>query len=82
MKLSPHVRDGYVIVAPVNQRVFEQLADAIGHPEWKSDAPLAEHASRAAPWGVRMAEIEQWTHAPDARRCEDARMKAGVPCSR
>src|SRR5258707_14682926 len=34
-------RDGFVIVAPVNQRNFEQLADAVGQPGWKSDPRFA-----------------------------------------
>ena len=40
-------RDGFVIVAPVNQRNFEQLADAVGHPEWKADPQLAARGSLA-----------------------------------
>ncbi len=75
-------RDGFVIVAPVNQRNFEQLADAVGHPEWKTEPPFADHKTRVANWDLLMAEIEQWTRTKSARACEDILMRAGVPCSR
>ncbi|MFZ5779502.1 MAG: CaiB/BaiF CoA transferase family protein [Pseudomonadota bacterium] len=75
-------RDGFVIVAPVNQRNFEQLADAIGRPEWKSDARFATVDARVANWDDLMAAIEAWTAARGARDCEDILMTAGVPCSR
>jgi crotonobetainyl-CoA:carnitine CoA-transferase CaiB-like acyl-CoA transferase len=75
-------RDGFVIVAPVNQRNFEQLADAVGHGEWKSDPRFATLTARTRHWDAMMAAIEQWTSARGARDCEDLLMTAGVPCSR
>ena len=75
-------RDGFVIVAPVNQRNFEQLADATGHPEWKSDPRFATVAARTTHWDALMAAVEGWTSTQTARACEDRLMKAGVPCSR
>jgi len=75
-------RDGFVIVAPVNQRNFEQLADAVGHAEWKADPRFASLAARTTNWDAMMAAIEQWTGARSARDCEDILMAAGVPCSR
>lgn len=75
-------RDGFVIVAPVNQRNFEQLADAVGCPEWKTDPRFATVAARTAHWDTLMAAIEDWTGTRAARDCEDLLMAAGVPCSR
>ncbi|MDI1285538.1 MAG: CoA transferase [Reyranella sp.] len=75
-------RDGFVIVAPVNQRNFEQLADAVGHPEWKADPRFATIAARTTHWDALMAAIEGWTAPRPARQCEDLLMAAGVPCSR
>lgn len=75
-------RDGFVIVAPVNQRNFEQLADATGHPEWKTDPRFATVAARTTHWDALMEAVEGWTSARAARECEDKLMKAGVPCSR
>jgi len=74
--------DGFVIVAPVNQRNFEQLADAMGCPEWKTDPRFATVAARTTHWDALMAAIEDWTATRAARDCEDLLMAAGVPCSR
>jgi len=43
-------RDGFVIVAPISQRNFEQLADAIGHPDWKTDVRFATAQARSTHW--------------------------------
>ena len=75
-------RDGFVIVAPVNQRNFEQLADAVGCPEWKTDPRFATVAARTAHWDALMSAIENWTATRAARDCEEMLMAAGVPCSR
>jgi len=75
-------RDGFVIVAPVNQRNFEQLADAVGQPGWKSDPRFATPKARTANWDALMEGTGLWTKTRSARSCEDILMKAGVPCSR
>lgn len=75
-------RDGFVIVAPVNQRNFEQLADAVGHPDWKTDPRFTTVAARTTHWDALMAAIEKWTSTRAARECEAMLMAAGVPCSR
>jgi crotonobetainyl-CoA:carnitine CoA-transferase CaiB-like acyl-CoA transferase len=75
-------RDGCVIVAPVNQRNFEQRANAVGKPEWKSDPRFATQHARTANWDALMEGTEHWTQSRSARSCEDILMKAGVPCSR
>jgi CoA:oxalate CoA-transferase len=77
-----HARDGFVIVAPISQRNFEQLADATGHPEWINDARFATVPARSAHWTTLMEEVERWTRQRPARQCEDTLMAAGVPCSR
>lgn len=66
----------------MNQRNFEQLADAVGCPEWKADPRFATVAARTAHWDALMAAIETWTSPRPARQCEDLLMAAGVPCSR
>lgn len=40
--------DGYLIVAASNDRLFVKLADALGHPEWKSDPRFATNPQRDA----------------------------------
>jgi CoA:oxalate CoA-transferase len=75
-------RDGFVIVAPVNQRNFEQLADATGNATWRTDPRFAADKARQANWEALMAAIEGWTSRRSARECEEILMAAGVPCSR
>jgi len=75
-------QDGFVIVAPVNQRNFEQLAVATGNPGWKADLRFKTGDVRSANWDTLMNEVESWTRTRPARECENTLMAAGVPCSR
>lgn len=74
--------DGFVIVAPVNQRNFEQMADATGNPGWKDDPRFKTGDVRATNWTKLMDGVEAWTVVRSARECENTLMAAGVPCSR
>lgn len=74
--------DGFVMVAPVNQKNFISLAQVTEHPEWLEDDRFATIGQREQHWSELMAEIEQWTVTRSARDCEDILMRAGVPCSR
>jgi crotonobetainyl-CoA:carnitine CoA-transferase CaiB-like acyl-CoA transferase len=74
--------DGFVNVAPVNQRNFEQLATATGNTQWITDARFASTASRSANYEALISELEKWTSTRSALECEQSLMKAGVPCSR
>lgn len=40
--------DGHVIIATFNDREFQRLADALGHPEWKADPRFSTNAARVA----------------------------------
>jgi crotonobetainyl-CoA:carnitine CoA-transferase CaiB-like acyl-CoA transferase len=42
------VRDGYVIIAPFNDREFVRLAAALGRPEWSQDPRFATNGGRIA----------------------------------
>lgn len=75
-------KDGFVIVAPVNQRNFEQMAVATGNPGWISDARFKTSDARSTNWDALMSGVEAWTQTRPARECEDLLMAAGVPCSR
>jgi CoA:oxalate CoA-transferase len=74
--------DGFVIVAPVNQKNFENLAIVVGRPEWNQDARFSTITAREQNWQLLMSLIEEWTRTRSAQDCEDIMMKAGVPCSR
>ncbi|MEQ8348205.1 MAG: CaiB/BaiF CoA-transferase family protein [Sneathiellaceae bacterium] len=75
-------QDGYVIVAMVNQRNFEQVAAAVGQPDWVVDPRFRDVAARLENWELLMQEIERWTIARPAAACESELMAAGVPCAR
>lgn len=74
--------DGYVIAVPITGRIFERLADGIGHPEWKEDARFNTQLAREKNWPVLMDLVEAWTRHRTAADCEQTLMAAGVPCAR
>lgn len=74
--------DGFVMVNPVNQTNFENMADAMGHPEWKQDERFRNNRVRENNWSILMAEVEKWTQQRSAIECEEILMRGRVPCSR
>jgi CoA:oxalate CoA-transferase len=74
--------DGFVMAAPVNQKNFESLAEAMGRPGLKDDVRFSTIQAREQNWSALMNEIEVWTIGRSAQSCEDILMRAGVPCSR
>ena len=74
--------DGYVVTAPTSQKNFDQLARAVGHPEWIDDPRFAKTRTREAHWADLMRLIEQWTEKRTGRECEDVLLAGGVPCTR
>lgn len=74
-------RDGFVIIAPINEKNFQDLAHAVGRPEWLSDPRFKELNDRRQNWDQLTAEIESWTSARSALECEEHLSEAGVPCS-
>ncbi|MFN0161171.1 MAG: CaiB/BaiF CoA transferase family protein [Burkholderiales bacterium] len=73
--------DGDVIVAPITQRNFHALAEAIGRPELRSDERFARIATRSRHWRELMGEIETWTRTRRVAECLRVLEAAGVPCS-
>jgi len=49
--------DGHIIIATFNDREFQRLADALGHPEWKVDPTYATNGGRVANRAAIKAEI-------------------------
>ena len=75
-------KDGFIIIAAVNQNNFENLFAAIGRPEWKGDPRFATNAARLAHWDELFGLVELWTQEHTAEACETILTAAGVPCSR
>jgi CoA:oxalate CoA-transferase len=74
--------DGHVIIAPISQKNFEQMADAMQQPELKTDERFATNAGRVRYWTELMAIIEQWTEQRGGIEIESIMDAGGVPCSR
>jgi CoA:oxalate CoA-transferase len=74
--------DGYVIAVPITGRIFERLADLLGHPEWKDDTRFNTQLEREKNWPVLMSLVEEWTRVKPAAEVETALMAAGIPCAR
>lgn len=51
--------DGHVIIATFNDREFVRLADALGHPEWKTDPRFATNGARVANRPLIKAAVAQ-----------------------
>jgi crotonobetainyl-CoA:carnitine CoA-transferase CaiB-like acyl-CoA transferase len=74
--------DGFVMVAPGNQPTFEAMANAMGHPEWITDARFRTHGDRSRNYTELMALAEAWTSQRSAAECEEILMAGKVPCAR
>lgn len=74
--------DGFIMVAPTSPRNFEQLSEAVGHPEWREDPRFLTNADRNANWPALLALTEEWTRERSAAEAEDILSRHGVPCAR
>jgi crotonobetainyl-CoA:carnitine CoA-transferase CaiB-like acyl-CoA transferase len=75
-------KDGHVIIAPISQKNFEQMADAIGRPDLKTDVRFATNAARVKNWIELMTLIERWTERHSGIEIESIMDANSVPCSR
>jgi crotonobetainyl-CoA:carnitine CoA-transferase CaiB-like acyl-CoA transferase len=75
-------RDGHVIIAPISQKNFEQMADAIERPDLKTDVRFSTNQARVQNWTELMTLIEQWTEQRSGIDIESIMDANSVPCSR
>lgn len=75
-------RDGFLLIAPISQRIFEALAHCTGHPEWLTDERFVTIEGREHHWSELMQLLDEWAGTRSATECEDTMNAAGVPCSR
>jgi CoA:oxalate CoA-transferase len=75
-------RDGHVIIAPISQKNFEQMADAIERPDLKTDVRFSTNQARVQNWTALMTLIEQWTEQRTGIDIEAIMDANSVPCSR
>lgn len=75
-------KDGFVIITPITQKNFEEMARAMGHEDWISDPRFATALARRDNWDALYEAMDSWTLQRSAKECEDILVAAGVPCSR
>jgi crotonobetainyl-CoA:carnitine CoA-transferase CaiB-like acyl-CoA transferase len=74
--------DGHVIIAPISQKNFEQMAEAMERPDLKTDTRFSTGQARVAYWNELMTIIEQWTQQRRGVDIESIMDANSVPCSR
>jgi crotonobetainyl-CoA:carnitine CoA-transferase CaiB-like acyl-CoA transferase len=72
--------DGFIMVAPTSPRNFEQLCEAVGHPEWGDDPRFATNTARNANWDALLAMVDGWTITRTGADAEAVLAAHGVPC--
>lgn len=75
-------QDGFVMVAPTSPKNFEQLTEAVGHPEWREDPRFLTNADRNANWTTMLSLVEEWTTGRSSAEAENVLSRHGVPCGR
>jgi len=74
-------KDGFVMVAVVTERAFQNFVAAAGRPEFIEDPRFAQYVNRRANWGELMEEIEKWSSTLTRAECLAVLDKHDVPCS-
>ena len=72
--------DGYVTIGASNNRLFERLCDALGHPEWTSLPEFADNPSRVRNRAALAERIESVTRHRPKRHWLDAFEARDIPC--
>lgn len=79
---ATHAKDGFLIITPISQANFEDMARAAGHPEWISDPRFAANSARGQNWDALMELLDRWAADKGVDECERIMREGGVPCSR
>lgn len=74
-------KDGEVVVAAANDRLFAKFAAAAGRPEWNADARYKTNASRLEHQDELMPQIEVLMRTRSSSAWIDCLDAAGVPCA-
>ncbi|MBC6440594.1 MAG: CoA transferase [Rhodospirillales bacterium] len=73
--------DGWLVVSAPNDRLFVQLAGALGHPEWPDDERFASNQKRYGNLVALNAVLEPILAAEPRGHWIDVLDAAGVPCA-
>jgi CoA:oxalate CoA-transferase len=75
-------RDGSVVIAVLNDRLFETLVRLMGRPELAADPRFTSDGQRGRNEPALRHAIEQWTRERDVADVLDTLAAAGIPCAR
>jgi crotonobetainyl-CoA:carnitine CoA-transferase CaiB-like acyl-CoA transferase len=76
-----HTRDGEIVIAAANDRLFQKLATALGRQEWATDERLKSNAGRLAHKAMLMQEIQAIIAGESSAHWVARLEAAGVPCA-
>ncbi len=79
---ATRTKDGFLMVAPISQANFEDMARAAGRDDLKADPRFATSAARAANWDALMQELDRWAADKSLEACDRAMAAGGVPYAR
>jgi CoA:oxalate CoA-transferase len=79
---ATRAKDGFLMVAPISQGNFEDMARAMGREDLKADPRFATVGARSEHWDALMAELERWAASRTVAECEAAMAGGGVPFAR
>ncbi|MCG8545910.1 MAG: CoA transferase [Alphaproteobacteria bacterium] len=71
--------DGYLVVAAANDRLFEKMSGALGHPEWAEDPRFGSNLTRWDNLETLNAALEGVLRAKPRAHWQTALDAAGVP---
>lgn len=72
--------DGYITLGAANDRLFVQVADTLGHPEWTTQPEYSTNEARVKHREELAAEIEQLTMTMPRQHWIEKFEAAGIPC--
>src|SRR5262249_1345660 len=74
-------KNGTVIIAAGNDRLFAKLVAALGHPEWSADPRFIRNAERRAKRAERVVEMEKVLTTRKKKAWIDILEAGGVRCA-
>jgi len=78
---SWETRDGEIVIAPANDRLFQRLATVAGRPEWATDPRFRTNADRVAHRDYLTAELGAIMRTRSTAEWEKALDEANIPCA-
>jgi crotonobetainyl-CoA:carnitine CoA-transferase CaiB-like acyl-CoA transferase len=75
------VKDGYLVVAIVNEKSFRNFVTAAGKPEFVTDPRFADYTQRRLNWAILMDEVEAWSRSLTREECMAVFTHHDVPAS-